>query len=65
MATTSEPTFNPAYLVARCGQLSAHSPHVSDLGPDQPRNCPGVPVSGHTAGRVARVVCEPYCGADQ
>lgn len=31
----------PDYPVARCGQLSVHAPHVSDLGPDQPRNCPG------------------------
>jgi hypothetical protein len=34
-------TFNPAYRVARCGQLSAHGPHVVDDGPDHPRNCPG------------------------
>lgn len=33
--------FNPAYRVARCGQGSAHSPHVMEHGPDQPRNCPG------------------------
>jgi hypothetical protein len=33
--------FNPAYRVARCGQQSAHGPHVVDHGPDQPRNCPG------------------------
>jgi hypothetical protein len=35
---------HPNYPIARCGQLSVHAPHVSDLGPDQPRNCPGVPV---------------------
>ncbi|GIM88766.1 hypothetical protein Ato02nite_005590 [Paractinoplanes toevensis] len=35
------PTFNPAYQVARCGQLSAHGPEVVEHGPDQPRNCPG------------------------
>lgn len=33
--------FNPAYRVARCGQLSSHGPHVMEHGPDQPRNCPG------------------------
>lgn len=33
--------FNPAYRVARCGQQSAHGPHVVEHGPDQPRNCPG------------------------
>lgn len=37
-----KPTFNPAYQVARCGQLSTHAPHVVEHGPDQPRNCPGV-----------------------
>lgn len=36
------PTFNPAYMVARCGQPSVHAPHVVEHGPDQPRNCPGV-----------------------
>lgn len=35
----------PAYPVARCGQLSAHGPHVVDYGPDQPRNCPGTGVN--------------------
>lgn len=34
-------TLDPAYRVARCGQSSAHGPHVVDHGPDQPRNCPG------------------------
>lgn len=33
-----------AYPVARCGQLSAHGPHVVDHGPDRPRNCPGTGV---------------------
>lgn len=33
-----------AYPVRRCGQQSAHGPHVMDHGPDQPRNCPG---TGH------------------
>lgn len=32
---------NPAYRFARCGQRSAHGPHVVDHGPDQPRNCRG------------------------
>lgn len=36
-------TFNPAYRVSRCGQQSAHGPHVVESGPDQPRNCPGGP----------------------
>jgi hypothetical protein len=36
-------TFNPAYRVSRCGQQSAHGPHVVRSGPDQPRNCPGGP----------------------
>jgi hypothetical protein len=40
-AAAASPTFNPAYQTARCGQLSAHGPHVVDHGPDQPRNCPG------------------------
>lgn len=31
-----------AYPVRRCGQQSAHGPHVVDTGPDQPRNCPGM-----------------------
>lgn len=35
-------SFNPAYRVARCGQQSAHRPHVMEHGPDEPRNCPGV-----------------------
>lgn len=35
------PDFNPAYRVVRCGQLSAHGPHVMEHGPDRPRNCPG------------------------
>lgn len=38
---TDQPTFNPAYRVARCGDSSSHGPHVVDHGPDQPRNCPG------------------------
>lgn len=37
----TEPTFNPAYRVAMCGQQSSHGPHVMESGPDQPRNCPG------------------------
>jgi hypothetical protein len=37
----TDPTFNPAYRVARCGQTSSHRPHVMEHGPDQPRNCPG------------------------
>lgn len=37
---------HPAYPVARCGQLSAHGPHVVDHGPDQPRNCPGTADDG-------------------
>lgn len=37
----NEPTFNPAYRVARCGQQGNHAPHVMEHGPDQPRNCPG------------------------
>jgi len=37
----TDPTFNPAYRIARCGQLSTHSQHVVVHGPDQPRNCPG------------------------
>lgn len=36
-------TFNPAYRISRCGQQSAHGPHVVESGPDQPRNCPGGP----------------------
>jgi hypothetical protein len=40
----ASPTFNPAYMVARCGLLRVHAPHVSETGPDRPRNCPGVPV---------------------
>lgn len=39
--TQVDPTFNPAYRVARCGQQSVHSPHVMEHGPDEPRNCPG------------------------
>lgn len=35
--------FNPAYRISRCGQQSAHGPHVVESGPDQPRNCPGGP----------------------
>lgn len=42
-SSREDPTFNPAYQVARCGQLSTHSRHVVEHGPDQPRNCPGVP----------------------
>lgn len=38
----SDQIFNPAYVLARCGQKYFHSPHVVDSGPDQPRNCPGV-----------------------
>lgn len=33
-----------AYQTARCGDLAVHGPHAVDHGPDQPRNCPGVPV---------------------
>lgn len=57
--------FHPAYGDARCGQRSVHAPHISDTGPDQPRNCPGVPVPtfGHAASCVAGVTCEPYCEA--
>lgn len=57
---STEPTFSPAYRIARCGQQSSHGPHVVDHGPDQPRNCPG---TGHTPACVAGVVCEPYCEA--
>ena len=57
--------FNPAYVVARCGQLSVHQPHVVEHGPDWPRNCPGVRSDGHTMGCVAGVVCEPYCEASE
>jgi hypothetical protein len=54
-------TFNPAYRVSRCGQQSAHGPHVVRSGPDQPRNCPGgpawswsfVPVSAECAAEPA------------
>jgi len=46
---TSEPTFNPAYRVARCGQQGDHQPHVMESGPDQPRNCPG---TGPTFGEM-------------
>lgn len=35
------PYFNPEYRIARCGDSSAHGPHVMEHGPDQPRNCPG------------------------
>jgi hypothetical protein len=58
-------TLNPAYVDARCGQRAVHAPHISETGPDRPRNCPGVPVPpvGHTAGCVAGLVCEPYCEA--
>jgi len=59
----ADPTFNQAYMVARCGQLSVHQPHVSDSGPDRPRNCPGVRSDNHTMSCVAGVVCEPYCEA--
>ncbi len=45
----TEPTFNPAYRIARCGQQSIHPPHVVDHGPDQPRNCPG---TGDASGYV-------------
>lgn len=36
-----DPTFNPAYRVARCGQGDRHARHIVEHGPDQPRNCPG------------------------
>jgi hypothetical protein len=52
-STSPEPgrcqTFNPAYRVARCGQQSAHGPHVMEHGPDVPRNCPGTG-AGRTEG---------------
>jgi hypothetical protein len=49
-----DPTFNPAYRIARCGQGSTHGPHVIEHGPDQPRNCPGtaVPMHRHPSGRA-------------
>lgn len=59
--------FNPAYRVARCGQGSAHSAHVMEHGPDQPRNCPG---TGEPA--VKAIVPDPadctsawHCQRDQ
>lgn len=41
--TRMGPDFNPAYRVSRCGDGATHAPHVVEHGPDQPRNCPGVP----------------------
>lgn len=38
---STEPAFNPAYRIARCGTSASHGPHVMEHGPDQPRNCPG------------------------
>jgi hypothetical protein len=38
---SADSTFNPAYRIAMCGQQSSHGPHVTEHGPDQPRNCPG------------------------
>lgn len=35
------PSFIPGVRVSRCGQGSSHAPHYVDVGPDQPRNCPG------------------------
>lgn len=63
----TQPDFNPAYRVARCGQQSAHAPHVVEHGPDQPRNCPG-PASSTwrwesdgTGWVSAPRCCEPTC----
>lgn len=35
------PDFVPGVRVSRCGLGSSHGPHHVDVGPDQPRNCPG------------------------
>lgn len=40
-------TFNPAYRVARCGQLSVHAPHVVESGPDQPAQLPRLRPAHH------------------
>lgn len=57
----SEPTFNPAYPVGRCGQQGNHSPHVVDYGPDQPRNCPGTgPTFGEEFAEALRAA-KPCC----
>jgi hypothetical protein len=56
------PTFNPAYRVARCGQQSAHGPHVMEHGPDQPRNCPGTAEPTHCTLQpdVRGCICQPW-----
>ncbi len=39
--TSHWPDFVPGVRVSRCGQGSSHGPHHENVGPDQPRNCPG------------------------
>lgn len=64
---STEPTFNPAYRVARCGDSASHGPHVVEHGPDQPRNCPGPgrewrwEPDGNGGWTSAPRCCEPTC----
>jgi protein gp37 len=53
----TDPHFNPAYRIARCGQQSAHSRHVMEHGPDRPRNCPGTGGGASWSRRLNWVVC--------
>jgi hypothetical protein len=63
----TQPIFNPAYRVARCGDSATHGPHVVDHGPDQPRNCPGSgrewrwEPDGNGGWISAPRCCEPTC----